>query len=198
MDVFAAVLFLVMVGVLSATGWGAGVTVLFLFGTAWFWMFMVVSSIVILSCIENDHEAAAFLSLVGTLIEVQLFGGVNVVGAVLGDPMLLLCFVFFYFVAGTAWSFFKWFVFCKDERKRANQAKQEKKDGKSYVPHITKPLASDYKSRIIGWMTFWPWSMVWFVINDPVRRAFKAIYEILQEAYQGISDRAFASIKDED
>lgn len=32
------------------------------------------------------------------------------------------------------------------------------------------------KGRIISWMTYWPWSMLWTLLNDPIRRIMKHIY----------------------
>jgi hypothetical protein len=62
---------------------------------------------------------------------------------------------------------------------------------------ITKPLASRYKGQIITWMTYWPWSALWTLINDPVRRFFRWAYEQLSGTLQAISNRAFQDIENE-
>jgi len=62
---------------------------------------------------------------------------------------------------------------------------------------ITKPSASRCKSQIITWMTYWPWSALWTLINDPVRRFFCWVYEQLSGTLQAISDRAFQGIENE-
>ena len=73
-----------------------------------------------------------------------------------------------------------------------------------YIKHnyhgnkITKPLARRYKGQIITWMTYWPWSALWTLINDPIRRFFRWVYEQLSGVLQAISDRAFQGIEMED
>ena len=60
-----------------------------------------------------------------------------------------------------------------------------------------KPSASDSKQDIMRWMSFWPFSMVWTLINDPVKKAFRAIYRGLQKSLQRIADRAWAGTEND-
>jgi hypothetical protein len=62
---------------------------------------------------------------------------------------------------------------------------------------ITKPLVRDNKSRIMGWMMYWPWSGLWTLINDPIRRAFRIAYRNIQGLLQSISDRIYKDIDKE-
>ena len=55
-------------------------------------------------------------------------------------------------------------------------------------PYVPKPLkrpttkaevitfVEENKSRIISWMTYWPWSMLWTILNDPIRKIMKQIF----------------------
>lgn len=56
---------------------------------------------------------------------------------------------------------------------------------------IEKPNASSKKSVIVGWMAFWPCSLLATMINDPVRKMFKWIFNFLKNSYQNISDIVF-------
>jgi len=53
---------------------------------------------------------------------------------------------------------------------------------------LKRPLASDNKSKIIAWMSFWPCSIIGFILNDPIRKMFKFIFNALRGSYQKISD----------
>jgi len=53
------------------------------------------------------------------------------------------------------------------------------------------PSAKGNKSRILTWMFYWPFSGIWTIINDPVRRAFQWIYKRLEGVYQKITVSAF-------
>jgi hypothetical protein len=66
-----------------------------------------------------------------------------------------------------------------------------------YGKKVTKPSVSRCKSQIITWMTYWPWSALWTLINDPVRRFFCWAYEQLSGTLQAISNRAFQDIENE-
>jgi len=70
--------------------------------------------------------------------------------------------------------------------------------GHYYGNKITKPMAHRCKGRITAWMTYWPWSALWTLINDPVRRFFCWAYEQLSGTLQEISDRAFKDIEMEE
>lgn len=60
----------------------------------------------------------------------------------------------------------------------------------------TPPQAGENKGRIMLWMTYWPVSAVWTLVDDPVRRLFLAIWEWLSGTFQRISDRAFGGTED--
>ena len=55
-----------------------------------------------------------------------------------------------------------------------------------------KPMVRANKTRVLAWMTYWPASMTWTLIDDPVRRAFLALYDGIGGSLQRISDRRFA------
>lgn len=67
----------------------------------------------------------------------------------------------------------------------------------SFIDRYTKtpaPSVRANKSRIMTWMGYWPWSMVWTLINDPIKRAFKAIYNRIHNMLQTISNNAFKGV----
>lgn len=50
------------------------------------------------------------------------------------------------------------------------------------------------KDRILVWAMFWPWSMLWTVVNDPVKEFFEWLITEFQGVYQRISDWAFKGV----
>lgn len=200
MDIFGLVVLCAALGFVSTTAWAVTLAAFFIVGSAGFWGMLALCSIGVLVALEYEHELSAFLSVLAMGLILQLYSGVSIVGYVIHNPSSIFYLGAFYLVLGTAWSFFKWYLHCRDERKRFDEwIEEEKKGTQRYGPgsRPEKPLASVNKARITGWMTFWPWSLVWFIINDPVRRAFNAIYDRLQGIYQRISDSAFAGVDTE-
>ncbi|GEM_PF-6496025 len=57
-----------------------------------------------------------------------------------------------------------------------------------------RPQAREHKAQITLWMTYWPWSATWTVVNDPVRRAFRWSYQRVQDCYEWISGRVFRDL----
>ena len=60
-----------------------------------------------------------------------------------------------------------------------------------------KPLLRHNKRRIIMWMGYWPFSMLWTVINDPVRKLFRQVYHSIEGILQRIADHVWKDIEDE-
>jgi hypothetical protein len=58
------------------------------------------------------------------------------------------------------------------------------------VPDVTQEKAS-----IIRWLTYWPWSMLWTLIDDPVKRFFNFLYEQIGAFMQAIADRVFRGVE---
>lgn len=51
------------------------------------------------------------------------------------------------------------------------------------------PKAREHKSDIMTWMMFWPWSALWTLLNDPIRRFFNRVYWWIADTLQQISDK---------
>ena len=60
---------------------------------------------------------------------------------------------------------------------------------------ITKPEPEQFKNRIISWIVYWPPSLFWTLLNDPLRRIGQLIYEAVTKSLKSISDSAW---RDED
>lgn len=60
---------------------------------------------------------------------------------------------------------------------------------------IAKPTPDNFKARITAWIVYWPPSLFWTLLNDPLRRIGRMIYEGVAGILKRISDSAW---KDED
>jgi hypothetical protein len=57
------------------------------------------------------------------------------------------------------------------------------------------PKAKDHKSDIITWIIYWPFSLVWFIIDDPMKRLGKFLYRLLGSLYDNVAKKMFASLE---
>lgn len=72
-------------------------------------------------------------------------------------------------------------------------------DGRKTFKHYSSsdatiiiPDVTENKAAIIRWMTYWPFSMLYTLLNDPVRRLFEWVYESVGVWLQGMANRAFS------
>jgi hypothetical protein len=61
---------------------------------------------------------------------------------------------------------------------------------------LKPPRASENKHRILLWMAYWPTSMLWTIINDPVKRVFKEIFRQVRGWYDAIAKQLYKGVPD--
>ena len=62
-------------------------------------------------------------------------------------------------------------------------------------PVCVNPQVNNNKRKVFMWIVYWPWSAIWTIIDDPVKRLVRAIYHRIKGFMQWISDRAFADTR---
>ncbi len=192
----------------------------FVVGSLWFWLLLAAETIILLVLLEWDQGAIATLTLVATLLVLQFLGDVNVYGYVSHHPWTVVLGALGYLAAGTCWAIAKWWFYVSEQRawydelrgaflrvhgyERGSQMPDSlqspwqrclasaRKERRRLDVH---PLAAGHKARILGWMSYWPWSASWTLLKDPVRKAFLSIYHHLADYLQEISDKAFRGVE---
>jgi hypothetical protein len=160
-------------------------------GTFWFWALIVISFILITWSVECDNAISATIMMLVTFTLLYFLGGKDfksTILSILGHPIKLLMAIFTYLLTGTIWSIVKWYFFLMNKKRKII----EERDRYWNVPQV-----GEHKSRIITWMAYWPFSMIWTLINDPIKRAFREIYNHISNFMQSISNRVFKSLVDE-
>ena len=194
----------------------AGLVGLFALGTVGFWILIAVVCGLLIWAVEYEKPGWATLSLAATFGLLGWLGDFNVLTATRDHPLIALGCIGGYILLGTAYSFVKWWRFLKARRAEYLDAKaqflesrnvagdaipdqylEQWKNDRRSVELGTAPKARDHKARILTWMIYWPWSGLWTLINDPIKKLFKAIYRELQAQYQKIADSVFADVKDD-
>lgn len=164
-------------------------------GTFWFWLLLTLAAGFIIFAIEvKESGTAATITLALTIGLLYLFGPrhelTNLFLFIVHNPLLIVIIFIGYIFAGTVWSIVKWWFFLKDEWRDA-----KKRVSEGY--YFKRPKASEEKGRIMSWMFYWPFSGLWTLINDPVKRAFKSIYDFLENTYEKMSARVFKDLEEE-
>jgi fatty acid desaturase len=165
-------------------------TTLFALGTFWFWLLIVVSMTSIIALIENEQNVIADIIFVVTMLALYKLGcgtALATIGMWVAAHWFYSILIFLgYLLAGTAYSFIKWFIFLEDGRARIIREK-------SYF-YESDWLPSENKSRITHWMIYWPLSGIWTMISNPVAKAFNRIFYRLESVYLKMSNKIMADL----
>lgn len=142
----------------------------FALGTLGFWILSAILSAVFIACIENDSKWFPTVVLLGLGIAYWK----QLAALALGWQAILIG-VIAYVLIGVAWSFFRWYRYVQKAVKEDSKLKAG--------DYAIAP--SHNSSRIIGWIAYWPWSLIWNITGD----FFTTLYERLSNVYQSISDK---------
>lgn len=172
--------------------------------------------------IETERWGWATLSLIGTITVATIMQGRGILEWLTNHWQEAALYTAGYLVVGVLWSFVKWFSFLMNFRDKLREKKvaflkarnlnvtgqipeSMVDDFKAYLNSSYdsdgrrlqfKPQASDNKARIVAWMSFWPFSFIGTVLNDPIRRLFNFLFNQFKAFYQRMSDHVFRNDKE--
>ena len=176
---------------------------LFVVGTLWFWLFMAVMFAVLVALTGSEKPGWALTAI--------LLGA-----ALVHHPVTVILLVIGYFIGGVLNARYKWGKVVFRKRQELNEEierflKARGVEGTTIPPELEtewfnhigihryhsdgilcyKPRLRDHKSQIITWIAYWPWSVFWTLLNDPLRWAFEEIYAMITGWFQSVADDAF-------
>lgn len=173
------------------------------FGTLWFWSAALITFFLVCLCISQEdlHEIIASGILLVFLCSLYFCGNSLFFNKcwvyLISHPLVFFGLVLGYFLIGTIWSVVKWYFFLLNKRDKFLEDKKQWDSSNHARPLFASvPEVRYYKKSILTWMTYWPFSMVWTLLDDPVRRAFNLIYYKIADFMQGISNRVFTPYVD--
>lgn len=155
-------------------------------GALGFWLLLCLASTIFIAGVESDRYA---LSVIATIA----------LGAIYWKPLLalgsnwklILIFAVLYVIIGTAWSIWRWSKFVQktvDDYKSKHPQKLSEIDESVISSRID---VTYHKTKITGWIAYWPWSAFWNLTED----FFTMIYDNIKAIYQKISDKAMEKLK---
>ncbi len=98
-----------------------------------------------------------------------------------------------YIAIGVVWSFAKWFFFLINSRDRDREFVKKNLDNTAHIrpPVINIPQAADNKGKIIAWASYWPFSFIGTILNDPFRKLFNFIFNQFKNLYQQMANSIY-------
>lgn len=165
-----------------------------------FWLLFVLVLVAMFISVETESPFSATVVMIATALVAWWFYDFNIITYILNNAGLVSAVVATYFVMGVIWARGKWEFFIRGARRAYEEVRNMYANkmpssfdyyGKQSVP----PQIRDNKSRFMIWMAYWPASMLWTLINDPVRRLFEWVYTSTAASLQRSSDNVFSDIK---
>lgn len=165
-------------------------------------MFLLLGGFGIWTTVNVEREnfgGATFITLL-SILALHLLGVVNVI-ALFANPVLLLGCLGAYLLAGVFWCLIKWRSYLGKWRRGAvawvdaerkdffqfSDRKEELKTEEEFLKllngdnqigrmakvKMTAPRVRENIGLVTGWAVYWVPSLIWTVIDDPLRRAFQ-------------------------
>jgi cell division protein FtsW (lipid II flippase) len=153
--------------------------------------------IFVLICVEFENNLGATLTMIATGLVAWWFYDFNIFAWIYQNFHVFLGFIAAYLFMGAIWARGKWEFFIRamkrDYLESGNGGKSTfywRKQTQSIPPKI-----ADNKYRFMLWLTYWPASMLWTLIDDPIRRLFSWIYRTMANSLQKSSDSVFSDVE---
>lgn len=190
---------------------------LLVFGSMAFWVFTIVGVLIMTILVNTEKLGAATWALAIGLGALQ-FMGCPVWQTIYAHPQVAGMWALIYVGVGVLWAFVKWFLFVNNERAKYDDLKAEylssrgwtsfqtatpedKSKWRDYLRHreiqVPDPKNFENKDRICGWIGYWPLSMAFTLINDPIRKIVRFAYRGISGSLKHIADRAFAGTEND-
>lgn len=194
----------------------------FVVGSILFWALTFTLFVVLTAFVASENNFFATVSVIAYILAINLFGDAHTLMWVKDNAGPLLIGAIVYLIVGIGWSIWKWWFFNMDIAEKLLQVKRDilgplaMKDTEIPADKIAKfyserdilqingrpvefPVrALRYKSRIIGWMSYWPLSLLCTLLDDFFRKLYHRIYSFLQKQYQAITERVFGKFNHTD
>tara|TARA_R110002110_G_scaffold181552_7_gene387940 strand:+ start:53 stop:658 length:606 start_codon:yes stop_codon:yes gene_type:complete len=185
-----------------------------------FWAMIGVSLLALMWCAETESPFWGSFIVLGTFLVSWLIFGISVVTAVVSNPLLAAGAFAGYILAGIAWAYPKWWFHVRSLRNEYVDVMRAFLSNRGYegaesadeIPaqylnawHSTRSyshwsrifpiLARANKRKIMTWMVWWPVSMVWTLINDPIRKMYRYIWDALRSTFDRVAASAMGGVE---
>lgn len=181
---------------------------------ALFWFLIVIIGCFVIWSIEKDSWGGATAStLIGAMLLWYFSGMPNPFPLLYDHWQTYVAFVVLYIVIGAVWGVAKWWFFLQNaadeyEARRGplqaewNGFSEDRKSRQPYVAWLQTyygfpPSIAKHKGDFTTWMVWWPFSAIWTLLNDPLKRLYRAIYQYLAKMLSDMSTAVFKKRFDE-
>lgn len=153
---------------------------------------MILAWAFISLCVETNSPMLGMSVMVLAIVAAIFWFSIPLLTILRDNWSTLLLGVIGYLCIGVLWSVFRWYRFVGKLAQQYNDARNQILSGKDAPSDdlgkeklrmeirsrtgIFFPIkVKDYQSKLYTWLSFWPFSMSWTLINDPVTWLFNTL-----------------------
>jgi len=172
---------------------------------------LVVESILLLILIAYDNGLWATITVVGTLLAIHITGLYNILDFIKANWSGVLAGAVAYMLVGFTWAIAKWVMYVFKKKDTYKSLKKHfvsvhgittdaiPSEFKQKWQHELKyndlpPSIGKHKSDMARWAFYWPLSVINSLIKDFARKVFNLAFEAVKNSLQKISDKIFADV----
>ena len=186
-------------------------------GGIFFYIIVAVFLAVLLGCIEYQKGWWSSILVTAFCLVLYTVFGVNVVTLAVNNPWMIAPYVVGYFVVGSVWACVKWIFYShkmldivKDIKMEylnrhnisSNVIPEDKKEdfiykvlaNSKYHDEFYPPKFLKHKADWMMWATYWPLSLFWTMLDQPIKKLWNFIYSNIGQMMQNITDKMFENI----
>lgn len=181
----------------------------------WFWGLIALELILLLWFVEQEWALASIISvavfagLLWWLADIPIWKWIH------DNPGTFIKYCMYYILIGLCWSVIKYYFILKKIQKFVKEARNhwEKKidvlstEYKTFRDYLNSKASSyddtknhSFKSstkKLVFWAMFWIPSMIWTVIDDPIRKLFRwLIFDIFIGIYRSMYNQMIGKVID--
>lgn len=181
---------------------------LFVLEGFWLWAVLGVSFLLLGTFTYRERYSAATGDVVALLVLLAFTGNLNSTWEyVRHNPLPSLGILVGYLVLGVVWARLKWSFLIRrlkklvDAHKQAVLKSSEARDNYSLVGTGVIYHNNDggryeiqmdrFKSKIIGWIAYWPMSLLLWLVGDFIHDLFDTLYRAIKGHFQRAADNTF-------
>ena len=157
---------------------------IFAVGTIWFWITCLVVSIIFTTAVENDNYVAP--SIISIILGIAYWKYLSLI-----SWQTFAVGISVYVIIGMIWSVYRWYKWVQEtvlEYNNNNNGEKLDRNEKAFLKNDINVVY--HKNKIISWIMYWPWSMIWNLTGD----FFNMIYNSMVGIYDKISEKALNKI----
>lgn len=160
-----------------------------LFTSLWFWI-SVIAFIIVMTAAAQESHALGSITIITAILLLQYLCNVDIFNYCKLNAGRIALYSIVYFPIGIVWSFAKWYFYLQEVKRELI----ENRIDFYYSKCVKKPTAKDNKERITIWIGYWPFSILWTLMNDFVTKITKAIYNKIAGLFDKMSDNVFKEL----